>query len=175
MIVNKPRILVRAAFLLALIAALAVSVTSHSPKSYNDLENNHNVEEFMADDHDAAQQYHLFNPLSWLNTEEDETTSTSILQSQSHRQLGSSSKKKHHKHLLPLDQTDKLGFFFATLGLMIAAGGGIGGGGVLVPIYILIMKFSPKHAVSFSLYITFVLSLRYKYVMLTNVPTIFVT
>ncbi|KAL7472077.1 hypothetical protein ACHAXS_012385 [Conticribra weissflogii] len=30
---------------------------------------------------------------------------------------------------------------------MIAAGGGIGGGGVLVPIYILVMGFSPKHAI----------------------------
>eukprot|EP01082_Thalassiosira_pseudonana_P009284 g8277.t1 g8277 contig29:144639-146012(-) len=33
---------------------------------------------------------------------------------------------------------------------MIAAGGGIGGGGVLVPIYILIMGFSPKHAIPLS-------------------------
>ncbi|KAL9186729.1 hypothetical protein ACHAXT_005967 [Thalassiosira profunda] len=56
----------------------------------------------------------------------------------------------HHKKLLPLDDTDKVGFFFATLGLMIAAGGGIGGGGVLVPIYILVMRFSPKHAIPLS-------------------------
>ena len=55
-----------------------------------------------------------------------------------------------HKDLLPLDTSDKLGFFFATLGLMIAAGGGIGGGGVLVPIYILVMRFSPKHAIPLS-------------------------
>ena len=107
----------------------------------------------MDDPDESAQQYHLFNPLSWLNTEEDEEATTIILQqsqttSSHHRQLGST--KKHHKHLLPLDQTDKLGFFFATLGLMIAAGGGIGGGGVLVPIYILIMKFSPKHAIPLS-------------------------
>lgn len=33
---------------------------------------------------------------------------------------------------------------------MIAAGGGIGGGGVLVPIYILVMRFSPKHAIPLS-------------------------
>ena len=64
-----------------------------------------------------------------------------------HRYLKTS---HHHKPLLPLDNTDKLGFFFATLGLMIAAGGGIGGGGVLVPIYILVMKFSPKHAIPLS-------------------------
>lgn len=149
------RLLLRSACLLALIATLAVSVTALSPKSYNDRENIANVEEFMDDQEESAQQYHFFNPLSWLSTEEDDGVST-ILHSQSHRQLGSSSsKKKHHKHLLPLDNTDKLGFFFATLGLMIAAGGGIGGGGVLVPIYILIMKFSPKHAVSYSLCIAY--------------------
>ena len=56
----------------------------------------------------------------------------------------------HHKKLLPLDRSDKMGFFFATLGLMIAAGGGIGGGGVLVPIYILVMNFSAKHAIPLS-------------------------
>jgi Predicted permeases len=33
---------------------------------------------------------------------------------------------------------------------MVAAGGGIGGGGILVPIYILVMKFSPKHAIPLS-------------------------
>jgi len=43
-----------------------------------------------------------------------------------------------------------MGFAFATLGLMIAAGGGIGGGGILVPIYILIFGFSPKHAIPLS-------------------------
>merc|ERR1711957_226062 len=36
------------------------------------------------------------------------------------------------------------------IGLMIAAGGGIGGGGILVPIYILVMRFSPKHAIPLS-------------------------
>lgn len=38
----------------------------------------------------------------------------------------------------------------ATLGLMVAAAGGIGGGGILVPIYILVLKFSPKYAVPLS-------------------------
>eukprot|EP00574_Skeletonema_japonicum_P006358 CAMPEP_0201726150 /NCGR_PEP_ID=MMETSP0593-20130828/9294_1 /ASSEMBLY_ACC=CAM_ASM_000672 /TAXON_ID=267983 /ORGANISM="Skeletonema japonicum, Strain CCMP2506" /LENGTH=564 /DNA_ID=CAMNT_0048217619 /DNA_START=38 /DNA_END=1732 /DNA_ORIENTATION=+ len=150
MIVKNSRTLLRAACLLAIVAALAVSVTSLSPKSYYDRENIENVEEFMDDEDESAQQYHPFNPLSWLNTEAYEPST--ILQSQTHRQLGSSSSssKKHHKPLLPLDHTDKLGLFFATLGLMIAAGGGIGGGGVLVPIYILVMKFSPKHAIPLS-------------------------
>ena len=57
---------------------------------------------------------------------------------------------RHHKKLLPLDSSDYYGFIYATLGLMIAAGGGIGGGGVLVPIYILVMKFTPKYAIPLS-------------------------
>jgi len=55
-----------------------------------------------------------------------------------------------HKDLFPLGTTDYLGLFFSTLGLMIAAGGGVGGGGVLVPIFILIMRFKAKHAIPLS-------------------------
>lgn len=55
-----------------------------------------------------------------------------------------------HKPLFPLDASDRLGFTCAILGLMLAAGGGIGGGGILVPIYILVMDFSPKHAIPLS-------------------------
>lgn len=52
-----------------------------------------------------------------------------------------------HKSLYPLSNTDIIGFACATVGLIIAGGGGIGGGGILVPIYILILGFSPKHAI----------------------------
>jgi hypothetical protein len=52
---------------------------------------------------------------------------------------------EEHAPLFPLTAADRLGFFLAILGLMVAAGGGIGGGGILVPIYILVMGFSPKH------------------------------
>jgi len=55
-----------------------------------------------------------------------------------------------HKPLLPLDNSDQVGFVLTVWGLMIAAGGGIGGGGILVPIYILIMGFTPKHAIPLS-------------------------
>mmetsp|Transcript_9936 Transcript_9936/g.17645 ORF Transcript_9936/g.17645 Transcript_9936/m.17645 type:complete len:420 (-) Transcript_9936:18-1277(-) len=51
---------------------------------------------------------------------------------------------------LPLSTSDCVGFSFAIFGLMIAAGGGIGGGGMLVPIYIIIMGFSPKYAIPLS-------------------------
>ena len=64
---------------------------------------------------------------------------------------GSSSSESHHVHkhvyeevhdpLFPLSNSDKIGFACAIVGLMIAAGGGIGGGGMLVPIYILVTCF----------------------------------
>lgn len=57
---------------------------------------------------------------------------------------------EHHEPLFPLSAKDYRGFVCAVLGLMIAAGGGIGGGGILVPIFILVMGFSPKHAIPLS-------------------------
>ena len=57
---------------------------------------------------------------------------------------------EEHEPLFPLTTSDYLGFSLATVGLMIAAGGGIGGGGILVPIYILVFGFSPKHAIPLS-------------------------
>jgi uncharacterized membrane protein YfcA len=58
----------------------------------------------------------------------------------------------HHRHkpLWPLSSRDVAGFMLAMLGLLIAAGGGIGGGGILVPIYILVWNFTPKHAIPLS-------------------------
>ncbi|KAL3917366.1 MAG: hypothetical protein SGILL_004746 [Bacillariaceae sp.] len=58
--------------------------------------------------------------------------------------------QEDHSSLFPLSAADRLGFSLAILGLMVAAGGGIGGGGILVPIYILVMGFSPKHAIPLS-------------------------
>lgn len=49
--------------------------------------------------------------------------------------------------LFPLSLTDYPGFGAAILGLLLASGGGIGGGGILVPIYILILEFPVKHAI----------------------------
>ena len=69
----------------------------------------------------------------------------------SHRYLeGKYTFELTHKDLFPPDKSDVLGFICATLGLMVAAGGGIGGGGILVPILILVMGFSPKHAIPLS-------------------------
>ena len=55
-----------------------------------------------------------------------------------------------HRPLHPIETRDIYGFACASLGLMVAAGGGIGGGGMLVPIYILILGFSPKYAIPLS-------------------------
>jgi hypothetical protein len=55
-----------------------------------------------------------------------------------------------HKDLLPLDTSDVWGTIFTTVGLMVAASGGIGGGGILVPLFILVFGFSPKYAIPLS-------------------------
>lgn len=55
-----------------------------------------------------------------------------------------------HKDLFPLNGDDILGTILAVAGLIIAASGGIGGGGILVPLLILIFKFSPKMAIPLS-------------------------
>ena len=44
-----------------------------------------------------------------------------------------------HKPFWPLDWRDLVGYGFAALSLFVAAGGGIGGGGILVPLYILVL------------------------------------
>lgn len=56
----------------------------------------------------------------------------------------------NYETLLPLTDRDIAGFVVATLGLLIASGGGIGGGGILVPTYILVMGFPTKWAVPLS-------------------------
>jgi uncharacterized membrane protein YfcA len=43
-----------------------------------------------------------------------------------------------------------LGLVLAMLGLILAAGGGIGGGGLLVPIFIIVMKFSEQYGIPLS-------------------------
>mmetsp|Transcript_32347 Transcript_32347/g.77313 ORF Transcript_32347/g.77313 Transcript_32347/m.77313 type:complete len:614 (+) Transcript_32347:232-2073(+) len=55
-----------------------------------------------------------------------------------------------HDRLIPLQANDYIGLTLAMIGLILAAGGGIGGGGILVPIYILILNFLPKHAIPLS-------------------------
>lgn len=56
----------------------------------------------------------------------------------------------NHDSFFPLTDRDIAGFVVAILGLLIASGGGIGGGGILVPTYILVMGFPTKWAVPLS-------------------------
>jgi len=58
---------------------------------------------------------------------------------------------QYHKAAFPLDwHHDGLSFLLASVGLIIAASGGIGGGGILVPLFILVLGFRPKHAIALS-------------------------
>ena len=56
----------------------------------------------------------------------------------------------YHKVLFPPDTADVLCFAVAAAGLIVAASGGIGGGGILVPLYTIFLRFRPKHAVALS-------------------------
>eukprot|EP00928_Gymnodinium_smaydae_P014016 TRINITY_DN15083_c3_g2_i1.p1 TRINITY_DN15083_c3_g2~~TRINITY_DN15083_c3_g2_i1.p1 ORF type:complete len:691 (-),score=149.82 TRINITY_DN15083_c3_g2_i1:194-2266(-) len=56
----------------------------------------------------------------------------------------------YHKDVFPPDRTDYLALFLSAIGLVIAAGGGIGGGGILVPLYMMVLGFHPKHAIALS-------------------------
>ncbi|GKY96217.1 hypothetical protein MPSEU_000581600 [Mayamaea pseudoterrestris] len=49
--------------------------------------------------------------------------------------------------LFPLDQHEYFGFGVAIVGLAVAAAGGIGGGGILLPVYTLVMRFNVKAAI----------------------------
>ena len=52
--------------------------------------------------------------------------------------------------LIPLEPRHIFGFLLASMGVTLAAGGGIGGGGLVVPIYILVMGLSPSYAIPIS-------------------------
>lgn len=58
--------------------------------------------------------------------------------------------RSHHKDLFPMDAADFWGTVLIGVGSMIAASGGIGGGGMLVPLLMLIFEFSPKYAIPLS-------------------------
>jgi hypothetical protein len=58
--------------------------------------------------------------------------------------------KYPHAPLFPMHSSDVWTLACASLGLLLAAGGGIGGGGILVPLYVLVGRFAPKEAVPLS-------------------------
>jgi hypothetical protein len=56
-------------------------------------------------------------------------------------------KSAAHDSLLPLTAADVAGFTAMALGLIVSAASGMGGSGILLPIYLLVFSFPPKHAV----------------------------
>ena len=66
------------------------------------------------------------------------------------RQLSEALSTDTLKPLFPLVARDYFGFMAAAGSMLVASGGGIGGGGLLVPIFLLVMNFPVKHAVSLS-------------------------
>jgi Sulfite exporter TauE/SafE len=71
-------------------------------------------------------------------------------QSQIRRALEEIQHITRHKDLFPLDHSDVVGTLMIGLGLMIAASGGVGGGGILVPLLIIVLGFHPKYAIPLS-------------------------
>mmetsp|Transcript_17478 Transcript_17478/g.35935 ORF Transcript_17478/g.35935 Transcript_17478/m.35935 type:complete len:540 (+) Transcript_17478:71-1690(+) len=103
------------------IAMAAVSVAAAAIVSYRDQnDDSHDLERFLTNG--DSERHHVHKPVY----------------------------QENHPDLFPLSTSDKIGFSLAICGLMLAAGGGIGGGGILVPIYILVMGFSPKHGIPLS-------------------------
>ena len=55
-----------------------------------------------------------------------------------------------HKPLLPLRARDYLGLLASALAILLASGSGIGGGGLLVPIFLLVLGFGTRDSVALS-------------------------
>lgn len=49
--------------------------------------------------------------------------------------------------LSPVGRRDVIGFMLSSLGVTLGSSGGIGGGGIVVPIYIIVLGFSPRFAI----------------------------
>jgi len=56
----------------------------------------------------------------------------------------------HHKTLWPLDTRDYVTLALATIGLILAAGEGMGGGVILVPLFILVLDLPLRRAIPLS-------------------------
>jgi uncharacterized membrane protein YfcA len=55
-----------------------------------------------------------------------------------------------HKSFFPLTSTEIIGALFIIIGSALSNAGGIGGGGLLMPILVLFLNFNPKEAVPIS-------------------------
>ena len=81
---------------------------------------------------------------------DDLVTSTSDIDGAFRRFLSEIFEEERHKDLFPFDASDWWGTVLITLGLLVAASGGIGGGGILVPLFILVFQFKPRYAIPLS-------------------------
>ena len=55
-----------------------------------------------------------------------------------------------HKELIPMNYIDFLGIFTVILGGILASGGGLGGGAIYTPIFLILMKFTAHAAIPLS-------------------------
>jgi uncharacterized membrane protein YfcA len=55
-----------------------------------------------------------------------------------------------HKKVFPITQEEIFGLFLIFIGSALSNAGGIGGGGLLIPILILVLKFETKEAIPIS-------------------------
>jgi hypothetical protein len=49
--------------------------------------------------------------------------------------------------LLPMTRRDVIGFMLASIGVLLGSSGGIGGGGLVIPIFIIVNGLSPRYAI----------------------------
>ena len=65
----------------------------------------------------------------------------------------------HHKDLFPLNGYDYLGIVVLFTGSALASGGGVGGGGLFIPLLILINGFEPHTAMPISVLMVFMVGM----------------
>jgi hypothetical protein len=76
--------------------------------------------------------------------------SQSELYSSAQRRLNIKPYFSDHKDLFPMNENDIYGSLIMVVALFIAAASGIGGGGVLLPLFMIVFGFKPKAAIALS-------------------------
>lgn len=85
-----------------------------------------------------------------LSTHSKLIVSSKISNAAVERRLCSAKYVDFAQSLMPVTRTDVLGFICAATAVIMSAVGGIGAGGILIPVFILVMGFRPKHAIPLS-------------------------
>jgi uncharacterized membrane protein YfcA len=84
---------------------------------------------------------------SYVVSQQQQLLGQDVVQPMSTRRLSVMGDVETLPPLFPLRAQAYIGFVCAVVGLIIAAGGGIGGGGILVPVYVLVMGMPVKLAI----------------------------